>query len=173
MSAGAVEPTHWVHDLEQGGGRILGEVCHFVDSRVPGEQPDRNGLRVWVRLSRCADAGVRQRRRHANHENGTVGTITYAADGHPQMPKERVEVFCGDRAAVVDDYRSLELYGPSGRKVGGTRTTDKGHGAEIAAFVEGVSNGRQPVALEEIANVTAATLAIVESIRTARPVRLS
>jgi predicted dehydrogenase/threonine dehydrogenase-like Zn-dependent dehydrogenase len=174
ISAGAISSDHWVHDLSQGGGRALGEVCHFVDSLVfvtgsPVESVYAAGYAVDDAALQARDnLGVT-----LSFANGSVGTIVYAADGARRLPKERLEAFSGSRTAVLDDYKSVDLLGPSGRTRRRSRTQDKGHSSEIVAFIEGASRGEPPVPLVEVSNVSFATLAIAESLRTGRPVSLA
>jgi predicted dehydrogenase len=101
-----------------------------------------------------------------------VASLVYVADGSPRVPKERIEGFCATRTAILDDYVRLELY--DGEHTARSRRSqqDKGHGQEIAGFLEAVRSGHPTQSLDEIDNVTLATLAIVESLRTHRPVRL-
>ena len=174
VSAGALPAEHWIHDLSQGGGRALGEVCHFVDSLafVAGSAIES------VHAAGYGRPGAPLQAREnlvitLSFANGSVGGITYAADGSPRLPKERLEVFSGARTAVLDDYRKLELLGEGRRRTRRERAQDKGHAREIQVFVDAAGRGEQPVDLEEIANVSLATLAIVESLRTGRSVRLA
>jgi polar amino acid transport system substrate-binding protein len=174
VSAGAIPPEHWVHDLSQGGGRTLGEVCHFLDSLafVAGCAIDS----VYAAGYSAPDAPIQASDNLVvtlAFANGSVGTVTYAADGSPRLAKERLEVFSGERTAVLDDYRSLELLTQNHRERRRRRAQDKGHSREMEVFLEGIARGRQPVALDELANVSTATLAIVESLRTGRPVRIA
>jgi predicted dehydrogenase/threonine dehydrogenase-like Zn-dependent dehydrogenase len=174
VSAGRLAPDHWTHDLSQGGGRLLGEGCHFVDTivaiagspvtEVYARGFSRHGLPV-----QAADNAVIT----LTLQDGSVGTIAYLADGSAKVGKERIEVFTGSRTGIMDDYRSLELYDGADVEQQRVGTQDKGHYAEVAAFVEGVRAGRPPVPLAEVANVSLATLAIVESMRTGVPVRLT
>jgi predicted dehydrogenase/threonine dehydrogenase-like Zn-dependent dehydrogenase len=169
VSAGRLSPDHWTHDLLDGGGRILGEMCHFVDclafvagspiSSVHAVAHRNPGVPV-----QAADNVVAT----LVFENGAVGTITYSAQGAPKLGKERLEAFAGDRTAVLDDYLSLELHAagqkPELRK---TRSQDKGHRAEIRSFLHAVREGSpSPISLDELENVSAATLAVVASLRT-------
>jgi polar amino acid transport system substrate-binding protein len=173
VSAGHIDSDSWVHDLEQGGGRTLGEVCHFVDSlrfiagspivRVHAVAHGRPDLPVQAWDNVVVSVAF---------ESGSVGTIVYAAEGGPRVPKERLEVFRSGCTAILDDYRTLDLFGRSGHATKKLRTQDKGHRAEIEAFVEGVRNGQPPVPLADIENVSAATLALVESIRTGLTIEL-
>jgi predicted dehydrogenase len=171
VSAGRIPPEHWVHDLEEGGGRAIGEVCHFVDTlaflagcRVetvyatghgaPGEPlATRDNLAITLRFS-----------------DGSVGQILYSAEGAPRVAKERLEAFAGSRTAILDDYRSLELSQGRKRDRRKRRTQDKGHEAEIEAFVAATQTGEPPVSVAEIANVSAAAIAIVESLASGAPV---
>jgi predicted dehydrogenase len=174
VSAGPIPPENWIHDLSQGGGRALGEVCHFVDSIafVTGSAIES----VYAVGYGLAEAPLQARDNLVvtlSFANGSVGGITYAADGSVRLPKERLEVFSQSRTAVLDDYRNLELLGDGRRQKRRERTRDKGHLREIHAFIEGAARGKHPVPLPEIANVSLATLAIVESLRTGRPVRVA
>jgi predicted dehydrogenase len=167
VSAGRLPADHWTHDLEQGGGRMIGEGCHFVDSLVAlAGSPV-----VDVHAAGYGSVGTPARARDnlivsLTFADGSVGAVTYVAAGSPRVPKERLEAFSGDRTAILDDYRTLELFGSGGRERTRLRTQDKGHRAEITAFVEGIGRGEPPVPLTEIENVHRATFAAVESIRT-------
>jgi predicted dehydrogenase len=166
ISAGRIAPSAWVHDLEEGGGRILGEVCHFIDSLVY-----LAGASVKAVAAAAVDQPVAPLQVRDNVvvnvtlANGSVAAIAYAAAGSAGVPKERLEVFAGARTAILDDYRSLELYeGGKGRR-SQSRHQDKGHRDEAKAFLEGVCTGVAPISLEETANVSLAALAVVESLR--------
>ena len=104
--------------------------------------------------------------------NGSLASIQYVADGSTRVPKERVEAFTDSRTAILDDFRTLELYSARGRRSVSARGQDKGHRAAVGAFVDGVRRGTSPVSLDEVVNVSLATLAIVESLRTGAPVRI-
>jgi predicted dehydrogenase len=173
VSAGQLADDHWIHDLAQGGGRALGEACHFVDSvaflagsrvievQANGHGPDSRPLQAYdnfVVNLRFADCGV--------------ASLVYAADGSPRVPKERVEGYCGMRTAILDDYVALDLFTAGNRATRRLKAQDKGHRQEMVEFLQAVRTGRPAVPLPEIDNVTMATLAIVESLRTGRPVRL-
>ena len=173
VSAGRLEEDHWTHDLDEGGGRMLGEACHFVDSLrflagadvelVHATGYGATGRPVQARDNVAVDLTFR---------DGSIGSILYVADGSPALPKERLEGYAANRAGVLDDYRSLETFGPSGKRKVRPRRKDKGHAQEVEAFLRAVEHGEPPVALDEVANVSLATLGIVESLRTGRPVRL-
>jgi predicted dehydrogenase len=175
VSAGRLDETHWTHQLDEGGGRILGEGCHFVDCLrfVVGSRIDT----VYAAGYSSQELALQARDNvvvHLTFADGSVGAIVYSADGAPKLPKERLEAFSGPRTGVLDDYRSLELLGPGpAREAVRSQSQDKGHQPEVEAFLRGVETGEPPVPLQELANVSLATLAIVESLRTGRPVQLT
>ena len=174
VSAGRLGADHWTHDLDQGGGRLLGEACHFIDSvtflaAAPVE-------RVYAVGYGAPELPVQARDNVAiqlTYSNGSIGTILYASDGSTRVPKERIEVFAGDRTAILDDYRALQLFEPSGKREASEKRQEKGHQQEVESFLRAVVDGEPPVPVQELANVSLATLAAVESLRTGRPVRLS
>jgi polar amino acid transport system substrate-binding protein len=174
VSAGRLDADHWAHDLDEGGGRLLGEGCHFVDSLtfLAGSPVER----VYAVGYGAPQVPVQARDNVAvelTFSNGSIGTILYVSDGSARVPKERIEAFAGNRTAILDDYRALELFGPSGRREAREKRQEKGHHQEVEAFLRAVEHGEPPVPFQELANVSLATLAAVESLRTGRPVRLA
>jgi predicted dehydrogenase/NADPH:quinone reductase-like Zn-dependent oxidoreductase len=174
VSAGKLGADHWTHDLEEGGGRILGEACHFIDCL-------RFLVGADVKVVHATGYGASELPVQARDSvaisltfaDDSIGTILYVADGAPKVPKERVEGYAADRTGVLDDYRSLDLLGPTGTRKSRVRQQDKGHLDEVAAFLQSIERGEPPVPLDEVANVSLATLAVIESLRTSRPVSLS
>lgn len=166
VNAGYLPLTHWLHDAQQGGGRIIGEGCHFIDylTFLVGEPPLR------VRTVGLPD-GERYRQDNVSmtftFEDGSIGVVTYLANGDKSLPKERVEVFCAGRVAVLEDYRSLELLQNGQRQKFAARLRqDKGHQALWEAFVQAVRQGGQPpIPYDHLLNVTRASFAAVESLR--------
>jgi predicted dehydrogenase len=173
VNAGRVAAGSWVADPVQGGGRLVGEVCHMVDtlSFLVG----RPVLRVYAQpllgqASPTADDVLVT----LTFADGSVGTIAYASGGDRSLPKERLEVFGDGKTVVLDDFVALTLHeGGRAKRVARPGTQDKGHGAELAAFVDAVRHGGpSPVDPEEAAHVTRVTFAAVESARTGLPVDL-
>jgi predicted dehydrogenase/threonine dehydrogenase-like Zn-dependent dehydrogenase len=165
VNAGYIPPEHWVHDPVQGGGRIIGEVCHFVDlmTVLAGDQV------VEVQAVGVPDGG---RYRQDNvvatlrFSKGSVGTIIYAANGDRSLEKERLEVMSAGRSAVLEDFRALVCH-ENGRSTRKRQTQDKGHRAEIAAFVQAVKGGEaSPVPVAGAIHVTEVTMAIVAALAT-------
>ena len=167
VNAGYLPPDHWVNDREQGGGRILGEVCHFVD------------LLMFLAASPITEVegrALRNSRRYSGDNvlisirfaNGSQGTISYLANGDRAFSKERLEVFGGGAVAVLEDFRRLDLMREGTKKTIHSRwRQDKGHRGEWTAFAESVRQGRgAPIPFEELICSTLATLRIQESVAT-------
>lgn len=166
VNAGFLPAGHWLHDPLVGGGRIIGEGCHFIDYLIflVGRVP------VQVQAMSLPDSG----RYHQDNvvmtfsfKDGSVGTVTYLANGDKTFPKERVEVFCGGRVAVLDDYRSLELT-HSGRKqtLHSSLRQDKGHRTGWETFLKAVSSGGQPpIPYDQLFGGTRAAFAAVRSLQ--------
>lgn len=165
VNAGFIPPQHWVHDPAQGGGRLRGEGCHFIDLLIH-LAADRVAR---VRTVALPDSG---RYRGDNFQvtlefrNGSIGVVTYIANGSRSFGKESIEAFGGGLSARLDDYRSLQIQH-------GSRTTrrtahlrqDKGHRAEWQAITQHLTAGAPaPIPFEEIVHSTQATLAAWESL---------
>ena len=166
VNAGYIPLDHWTQDAEQGGGRILGEVCHFIDFLTfLADAPPRSVD------GRCLANGDRYRDDNLVAtlalEDGSLGTVTYVANGAKGLAKERVEVFGGGRSAVLDNFRTLELYDGSRRQVIKSRwRQDKGHRQQLAAFVAAVrSDGPPPIPWHQIERVTEASFDLVDAVR--------
>ena len=172
VNAGPLLPEHWLHDPEDGGGRLLGEGCHFVD--LLGHLARSRIVRVHaeavpqsLRSLECSDSVVAT----VHFAEGGVGTLVYSGGGDTRLPKERIEMFGAGTAAVLEDFSRLEIYHRGARKVV-KKPKDKGHRAEIARFVAAVRGTAEPPSLESYLSSSRATLALVQSLRTAKPVEL-
>jgi predicted dehydrogenase len=156
VNAGAVPPGHWTRDPEIGGGRIVGEACHFIDllrfltgSPIVSHQ---------VGAARTPDACVTVSLRF---EDGSTGTVHYFSSGHRSFPKERLDVFCGGRVLQLDNFRVLRGFGWSGFKSMRLWRQDKGQRACVAAFVDAIRQGKpSPIPLAELLEVARVTLAV-------------
>jgi predicted dehydrogenase/threonine dehydrogenase-like Zn-dependent dehydrogenase len=171
VNAGAVAPTSWVVDPVQGGGRLVGEVCHMVDTLVDLAGAPVSSVYAQPLASSLSDDVVLS----LSFGDGSIGTIVYASNGDRSLPKEQLEVFAEGKAAVLDDFRNLRLHwgGKTSRLGGRFSSQDKGHAAELSAFLDAVRSGSpSPVDAETAAHVTRVTFAAVESARTGLPVHL-
>jgi predicted dehydrogenase/threonine dehydrogenase-like Zn-dependent dehydrogenase len=166
VNAGFIPKDHWIHDPEIGGGRIVGEACHFLDfvSFVADSPPRRvraTPLRAGPRYTDDNAVLV------VELANGSLATISYLANGDPGLGKERCEVSAGGRSAVLDDFRSLVLYeGGAAHRERNRLTQDKGHRGEWTAFAQSIRNGGPwPISLESLVATTLASFAAAESLR--------
>ncbi len=171
VNAGQLPPDHWMKDSDQGGGRIIGEACHFIDllsflasspivevsCRSVGSSARYGGDNVVISL-RCM--------------NGSQGIIHYLANGDRSFAKERIEVFGGGRIAVLEDFRRLDLVRNGQKSTIRSRwRQDKGHVAEWNAFVSAVKDGTpSPIPLNDIVHTTLVTLCAQQSLTTGMPV---
>jgi predicted dehydrogenase/threonine dehydrogenase-like Zn-dependent dehydrogenase len=169
VNAGHLPPDHWVNDREQGGGRILGEVCHFVDllSFLSGSRVVEVEARGVGNSGRYSGDNVLVSLRFAN---GSEGTISYLANGDRAFSKERLEVFGGGSTAMLEDFRRLELVRNGRREIIRSRwQQEKGHRAEWAAFAESVQKrGESPIPFAELVSSTIATIRIDEAVGSGR-----
>jgi predicted dehydrogenase len=173
VNGGYLPLTHWLHDPAVGGGRIIGEGCHFIDflTFLAGEAP------ISVNAAALPDTG---RYREDNvvmnfiYPDRSIGTVSYLANGDKSLPKERLEVFCGGRVAVLDDYRSLTLLKEGHKQIIRSRLRqDKGHQAEMAAFAAAITGrGPLPIPYQHLFSVTRASFAAVSSLRTGEVIPL-
>lgn len=175
VNAGYIPRTHWVQDPAVGGGRLVGEGCHFLDLLVDlaGSAPATVSASALPDSGRYAEDNFVVRVAFAN---GSLGVLTYVACGSTAAGKERLEVFGGGRTAVIDDFRRAHLaLGEEKTTKGGTfARQDKGHAAEVAAFLAAVrSGGPSPVPFAESVRTMQLTFAAQESIRLGRPVPLA
>jgi predicted dehydrogenase/threonine dehydrogenase-like Zn-dependent dehydrogenase len=165
VNAGALAQDHWVNDPAEGGGRLVGEACHFIDllCHFAGASP----VEVHTRE-------VSSSRSHADNlvislkfGNGSHGTVSYLSNGDRAYSKERIEILTGGSVAVLDDFRRLELHRHGRTQVFRSRfRQNKGHKAELDAFFSAMrSGGPPPITFQGIVNSTFATLRAEESRR--------
>ena len=175
VNAGFIPKDSWIQDPHEGGGRIMGEVCHFVDmiQFLTGAEP----VRVFAETvssgsEKHTDADTVQI--VIKLSDGSVGHITYIAVGDTSFPKERVEYYGDNSVAVIDDYvqGSFTRHGKTETLKGGAQ--DKGHRNEVEAFIKAVAEGKEsPIPFRSLALTTLTTLKICESIATGQPVRVN
>lgn len=170
VNAGPLPANHWLLDPAQGGGRLLGEGCHFIDYLVylVGADP----VSVFAQaLSSSAERGQENLQVNLRFTDGSLGTLTYLSNGDRSLPKERLEVFYGGKVAVLDDYRALDLT-QDGRTRGLRGNQDKGHRAAWQAFIQAVRvDGIPPIPYEQIFSGARATFAALRSLETGKEER--
>lgn len=168
MNAGAIPPGHWVHDPEVGGGRLVGEACHFVDLAIflAGSLVEAVSASLLEGTADCASILLR-------HRNGSTSVVNYLANGNRELSKERIEIHSQGRSLLLDNFRELRGFGF--RSFARLKTKqDKGHARQFGLFVEQVRGARPPlIPWPEISNSTRATLAISRAIAEKRWVALA
>jgi predicted dehydrogenase/threonine dehydrogenase-like Zn-dependent dehydrogenase len=164
INAGYLPLNHWTQDESLGGGRIIGEACHFIDliSFLVGAFP------ISVAAHTLPDQGKYREDNVSmtfTFPDGSIGVVDYLANGDKSFPKERLEVFCEGMIAVLDDYVSLTTV-KDGRKKVESMAQDKGWKNEMTAFAKAIQRGDEPpIPYEQLIGVTKSTFAAVESIR--------
>lgn len=175
INAGFVPKEHWTQDPVEGGGRIIGEVCHFVDllSYLIGSLP----IKVYADIitsTRDDMMGKDNTSITFKYRDGSIATIIYTASGDKSFPKERIEIFNENSVVVIDDFRKVTLSRNGKTRSFGGSKQDKGYKNAIRAFIESVLLGNaSPISLRESVNATVATLKILESLSLGRPVDIS
>ncbi len=162
VNAGAIPATHWTQDRADGGGRIVGEACHFVDllrffagAPMVSAQADYLGG-ADGRLGDVASL-------HLRFADGSLGTVHYLANGHPGFPKERLEIFSAGRVLQLDNFRKLTGWGWDASLK--TSEPEKGHAAEVTAFLEAIRSGKSsPIPPAEILEVSRAAIQLANGV---------
>jgi predicted dehydrogenase/threonine dehydrogenase-like Zn-dependent dehydrogenase len=171
VNAGRIAKEHWTQNAHEGGGRIVGEVCHFIDlmqflisappvfvfaesiSAKSGRIVDVDSVFITLRFA-----------------DGSNGTVAYLSEGDKGLAKERVEIFGGGRVFVLDDFRRASLYKDGREEQVALKAQDKGQQAQVrqvcASVLEG---GAAPISLEELAATSRATFRVLDSLRERRP----
>jgi predicted dehydrogenase len=173
INAGFIPPEHWVHDPVEGGGRILGEGCHFIDLLhfLAGAPPVRVYAESIGGGSRFrGDDNVAITLRFAD---GSIATVLYTAMGDARLAKEYLEVYGEGSVAILDDFRTLLLSKRGKQERTKAANQDKGFEAEMKRFVVAAKiGGPMPIPFEQLTATSLATLAVLESLRSGAPVDL-
>jgi predicted dehydrogenase len=163
VNAGAIPLEHWTQDPHIGGGRIIGEGCHFID--LLRFLAGQTIVGVQAAMLGATPAGAVQEDKMIftlRFADGSLGTVHYLANGPKSFPKERLEVFCAGRVLQLDNFRSLRGYGWPGFKTMRLWRQDKGHSAGIAAFIEAIRQGSSaPIPFAELIEVTRVSFEVV------------
>jgi polar amino acid transport system substrate-binding protein len=172
VNAGSLSSGSWYNDADEGGWRIISEGCHFVDliQFISGARP--------VEVSAHMIGGAVQGQQNDNclvtirMEDGSLGGLSYIANGDPHFEKERIEVFGQGRSAVIENWRGARLYTNGKVEKISPAKTGKGHRAEMAEFIDAIREGREPtLTFEQSVACTRCTFSIVEALSTGQPQR--
>ena len=162
-----IRDDHWTQHPREGGGRIIGEACHGIDFAAMLLGPPIRVFAESVKSTQgISDDQVFITLRHAS---GGISNIAYISSGDKAYPKERIEIMGGNRVAVINDFRSVELC--SGGRVknvklpGQQAGQNKGHSAEVGMFGLWISKGESPISWGDLRSVTAASILAVRSLR--------
>jgi predicted dehydrogenase/threonine dehydrogenase-like Zn-dependent dehydrogenase len=167
VNAGSIPPDSWIQDSELGGGRIVGEVCHFVDFLINGSLPVSVNAFAMTHPHGLDDTLMIT----LSFENGSIGTIAYLANGDKNLPKERIEIFANASTCVLDDYRKLMIYAKGRTKEKKLLSQDKGQASEIMAYIEAIVSGSSElIPFDQIHSASRATFKMIEMLRSGQHV---
>jgi len=174
VNAGLVAKDHWIQDTEIGGGRIIGEACHFIDflQFISGAKP----MTVFAQQIGSHTSGITNDNYliTIKFSDGSVGSICYVASGDASLPKEQIEIFGDSRTAVINDFKKTELYANSRKKIFKTRKQNKGQQHELFTFIDVVRNGkRAPISFESLYLTCLTTFKVHESLNTGLAIDLT
>jgi len=172
INAGAIPADHWVHDPVRGGGRIIGEACHFIDLMVYLTGSEITTVSA-VQMGKGVPVNQDKMSIVLGFADGSIGTVNYFANGSKSYPKEILEVFSEGRVIRMENFRRTIGYGFKGFRKFKTFRQDKGHSAEVAAFLHRAeTGGEQLIPLSQLVNVTLASFAAVRSANEGRTINL-
>ncbi|NGZ01418.1 MAG: dehydrogenase, partial [Nitrospira sp. WS238] len=166
VNAGHIPHEHWTQDRLVGGGRIIGEGCHFVDLlRFLSGSPIVAVHAMATGRASGTTVGHDKVTATLQFEDGSIGTVHYFSNGHKSFPKEQLEVFCGGKVLQLDNFRKLRGYGWSGFRKMDLWSQDKGQAVCAAAFVDAIRQGtNSPIPWNELVEVTQVTFDIMDSL---------
>ncbi len=167
VNAGAIPGEHWTQDPDVGGGRIIGEGCHFIDLMRHLVGHSITGHQAMM-VGAVPGVGIRDDKVSISlsFSDGSFGTIHYLANGGKAFPKERIEVFCGDAVLQIDNYRILRGFNWPNFKKMKLIKQDKGQRACARAFVESIrKGGESPILYEEVIESSRVSIEVAESLR--------
>jgi predicted dehydrogenase len=170
INAGKVPGDSWIQDMEMGGGRIIGEVCHFIDylTWLNGSLP----IMVFAQALPDANKNSDTLNVQISFENGSIGVVSYYANGPKSLPKEYIEVFHNGSAGILSNFKELKIFGKKGFKKK-LFNQDKGQAQMVSQFLNSILTGNpSPISFEEIVRVTKACFAIQESLKNGLPVEI-
>jgi len=173
VNAGAIPMDHWIQDPDVGGGRLIGEGCHFVDLAVylTGARVKTVQAIAIPQMGRSA-ALLDNFSLNLGFANGSVATVVYTSAGDSGLSKEHVEVFAGGKVGIIHDFLTAELWAGGKQKRARWARQDKGQKIQIEAWVKGLQNGVSPIPLDEILNVHQACLAAIDSFKSGEAVEI-
>jgi len=167
VNAGAIPMDHWTQNLEIGGGRIIGEGCHYIDLlRFLAKSPIIDFQASKLRKSSGLETTDDKVMINLMFEDGSFGTIHYLANGGKRFPKERLEVFCNDAVIQLDNFKKMRGFGWKGFNKMNLLSQDKGQFQCIKAFVDSIEKGKEaPISFDEIYEVSEYSIKIADALK--------
>ena len=175
VNAGPLPRSHWTQDEEDGGGRIIGEVCHFIDTAayLTGDAMPRSVFARSISSGRADTVDRDTVSITIEYEDGSVAEILYLANGSKILPKEELQVFSNGRTAILKNFIELELW-DSNSKPKIEKGAGKGHTEEVKAFLHSLATSdNDPIPFDSLLATTIVTFAIRESLATGEVIRFS
>lgn len=172
VNAGFISLEHWIQDEKIGGGRIIGEACHFIDLMqfLTGAEP----VSVFADCINLNNDKIRNSDNTSitlKFSDGSIGNLLYVANGDKGLAKERIEISGAGKSAIIDDFKNLTVY--SNNKSHKENLTGKGYKEEVIAFLEALKTGKpSPVNFESLYKTTLTTFRIIDSLRTGLPQKI-
>ncbi len=169
VNAGFIPKDHWTQIPEIGAGRIIGEMCHFIDlmQYFTGAEP----VKVYADCIQSKNEKIKTDDNLSvviKFDNGSVGNLVYVANGDKSLPKERIEVFGAGKAAVINDFQDGSFHG--GNKTRSLKSAGKGHQQEVSGFLTSLKEGKaSPISFRSVCLTTLATFKIIDSLHTGMP----
>lgn len=169
VNAGLIPKDHWIQQPEIGGGRIIGEVCHFID--LMQYFTDSEPLKVHAESISSSNVKITPEDNVSiviKFSNGSIGNLSYVANGDKGLPKERIEIFGGGNVGIINDFRDGMIY--KNGKTTKLKSSGKGHKEEINAFLSAIKEGKMsPISFRSICLTTKTTFKILDSIYSGLP----
>ena len=164
MNAGEIPLEHWTQDMEQGGGRIIGEACHYIDlisyftsSKVKSVLLAANGINPSENTDNASIL--------LKYENGSLGVINYFSNGSKSYPKERIEIYQSGKNIIIDNFKQIQFFGYS--KKGFKKSQDKGHSNQFKNWLDMIQKGGDSIIpFDSIYNTSKASILCIESLKT-------
>jgi len=174
VNAGEISPDHWIQEPSIGGGRLIGEGCHFIDlasaivsskiSKVYAVSLNKNNKPILLTDNYSISLSF---------ENGSIANIIYTADGSDKVSKEYIEIFGGGKIAIIDDFKNLFLFNRTQKNTIRYKNQDKGQSAMLNFWSSSLMSGDADFDFDSIINVSLATIKAVESIMIGEPIKIS
>jgi len=170
INAGIIPADHWVHDPETGGGRIIGEVCHFIDLATFIAGSKVNNLFATVMKDPENKNDTLTINLHFN--NGSICSIAYFSNGNKKLPKEYIEIFCGGSVIQINDFKEKKIIGKINKSTK-QKSQDKGHKEELIRFIHAIEKGESsPIPFDELYHSSLVTFRVIDSIKSGQAIAI-